>query len=370
MKSPFKILLYFFCFFPFLFPISALGTDIQFYAFITAGAYLLGNVSRWRASAEIKAFGIYAFLATITALLSTAGANIALRCWFQYMSLFVVSFAIYNVVVTTKGIDERLCKIFILCWFFIGFIQTFFAPGFLTSIVANSRTTWDRGVCGLASEPSFFGLQCFYFFLVARTFNRQRLLYSMLIISMALFFAQSFTGLVFLTITCVLSILDSVSMRSISPRKIFVALLIVVAAAYCIQYIFKTERLANLLELTMSNNVLEEDESSAVRMQSIEDAIQTSYNAAFLPTGFSERVGSLFGGILQEFGILGIPLICLISYIFASFFKRNIVRLIAFIIFGILFFTNMQLGNPTLSFVVAISIYYNQKRRDIRILSE
>ena len=358
MKAIFKLLLYFFCFFPFLFPINSLGTDVHFYAFVLAACYILSDLLRLRFSSEIRGFFLYTLLASIVALFSTVGAMTVMKCWFQYASLFVIGLAVYNLLIRTGGLDQRLCKIFILCWFAVGFVQTFFYPNFCTSIVANLRTTLDRGVCSLAAEPSFFGIQCFYFLFIANMFDRQKLFYSALIFVMALVFAQSFTGIIFCAVACLLFFLDNSTRKSFTFKKVLVLGVAFGIVSFGIKHYFKAERLETLVGLTASNqNLVEEDESAAVRFQAIEDALQTSYDAFFFPTGFSERVGSMFGGILQELGILGIPLMCLIAGVFASFFKKKWVRVIAFLAWCLLFFTNMQMANPTLVFVAALAIF-------------
>lgn len=121
MEIYFKYLIYFFCFFPFLLPLKVLGTDIQFYAFIVSIAYL-SCLSKWYYSKEIKLFCLYFFIAAIIGILSAPNIIIMVRCLFQYASLFFICCAVYNLLIRENGLDIRLSKYFILCWFIVGFV--------------------------------------------------------------------------------------------------------------------------------------------------------------------------------------------------------------------------------------------------------
>lgn len=363
MEIYFKYLIYFFCFFPFLLPLKALGTDIQFYAFIISIAYLF-CLPKWYYSKEIKLFCLYFFIAAIIGVLSVSNIMTMLRCLFQYASLFFICCAVYNLLIRENGLDIKLSKYFILCWFIVGAIQTFLFPDFGGFLVANSRTTSDRGVYSLASEPSFFGLQCFYFLFITSVFDKHKKLYWTLISIMVLIFAQSFTGLVFLMFMLAFFISDNIIFRQISFKWIFLSIITIGGLAFYIGNYLRNSRLGSIISLLISNeNLTHEDESSSVRFNAIWESLQTSYNNIFLPNGFTERVGSMFGGILQELGIIGLPLMVMISLLFTSYYTKKLVKYVAFFIVFILFFTNMQMANPTFAFVLALSIYRNDNTK-------
>ena len=363
MEIYFKYLIYFFCFFPFLLPLKVLGTDIQFYAFIVSIAYL-SCLSKWYYSKEIKLFCLYFFIAAIIGILSAPNIIIMVRCLFQYASLFFICCAVYNLLIRENGLDIRLSKYFILCWFIVGAIQTFLFPDFGGFLVANSRTTSDRGVYSLASEPSFFGLQCFYFLFIASTFDKHKKIYFALISIMVLIFAQSFTGLVFLIFMLAFFISDSITFRNISIKWILSSIIIIGLSVFYIGNHLRSSRLGSIITLLISNeNLAKKDESSSVRFNAIFESLQTSYNNVFFPNGFTERVGSMFGGILQELGIIGLPLMVIVTLLLISYYRKKWVKYVAFIIIFILFFTNMQMANPTFAFVLALSIYQNENQK-------
>lgn len=359
IKSIIITLLYVFCFCPFLFPIKALGTDLQFYAFILSFVYLIINFSHIHLSSIIKVFGIYAFAAIIIAMFSTGTAIQAISCLFQYLSLFIICISIYTLLINEKGINERLCKILILTWFSIGSIQTFITPDFLNGIIANTRSSLDRGVCGLASEPSFFGIQCFYFLYIAFRFKTHRIHYCALIMAMAFFYAQSFTGLMMAGAVAILLFCDRVSTNWFRFKYVCVGIIVILAVAFYVNRYFQADRLEMLMQLAYDRNIqdLSEDESANVRLYAIIDAIHNSYDNNFMPIGFTVRVGSMFGGIIQEFGIFGLPLTYAICSSFIVPFRRKLIKILAFIILYLLFFVNMQMANPMLAFIIALNIY-------------
>lgn len=363
MDICFKYLIYFFCFFPFLLPLKVLGTDIQFYAFIVSIAYL-SCLSKWYYSKEIKLFCLYFLIAAIIGIPSASNIIIMVRCLFQYASLFFICCAVYNLLIRENGLDIRLSKYFILCWFIVGAIQTFLFPDFGGFLVANSRTTSDRGVYSLASEPSFFGLQCFYFLFIASAFDKHQKTYLALISIMVLIFAQSFTGLVFLIFMLAFFISDSITFRRISFKWILSSIIIIGVSAFYIGNHLRNSRLGSIITLLISNeNLTKKDESSSVRFNAIFESLQTSYNNVFFPNGFTERVGSMFGGILQELGIIGLPLMVIVTLLLTSYYRKKWVRYVAFLIIFILFFTNMQMANPTFAFVLALSIYQHEYQK-------
>ena len=181
---------------------------------------------------------------------------------------------------------------------------------------------------------------------------------------MVLIFAQSFTGLVFLMFMLAFFISDNIIFRQISFKWIFLSIITIGGLAFYIGNYLRNSRLGSIISLLISNeNLTHEDESSSVRFNAIWESLQTSYNNIFLPNGFTERVGSMFGGILQELGIIGLPLMVMISLLFTSYYTKKLVKYVAFFIVFILFFTNMQMANPTFAFVLALSIYRNDNTK-------
>lgn len=363
MRHIIVTLLYIFSFCPFIFPVRELGTDIQFYAFILSLLYLGLNLHRISFSPTFNILGVYALLAAITSLLSTSNTIQSINCLFQYLSIFIIGIAIYTLLITENGLNEPLCKILILSWFIVGLIQIFVKPDFLQFIIANFRTSTDRGVCSLASEPSFFGIQCFYFLFIISHFKQHIIYYWIIILAMAFLFAQSFTGLIMIVPITILYLFDQISIRWFRLKYICIGIITILLLSFYIDHYFRAERLEMLTQLAFTKTpYLLDDTSTNVRFSAIINAVNNSYNNDFIPMGFTSRIGSMFGGVIQELGILGFPLTFIICSSIASSFHRKFIKLTAFIILYILFFINMQMANPILAFVIALNIYENNKR--------
>lgn len=157
---------------------------------------------------------------------------------------------------------------------------------------------------------------------------------------------------------------DSITFRNISIKWILSSIIIIGLSVFYIGNHLRNSRLSSIITLLISNeNLAKKDESSSVRFNAIFESLQTSYNNVFFPNGFTERVGSMFGGILQELGIIGLPLMVIVTLLLISYYRKKWVKYVAFIIIFILFFTNMQMANPTFAFVLALSIYQNENQK-------
>ena len=60
-------------------------------------------------------------------------------------------------------------------WLFAGFLEHIGIYDFST--IVNSRTSIDRGVTSLATEPTFFAIQLFFMSLIYLVYNNYRLLF-------------------------------------------------------------------------------------------------------------------------------------------------------------------------------------------------
>lgn len=353
MNRILELLLYIFCLCPFLVPIKILETDIQPFAFGVSFLYLMINMNWIRLYTKtLKIIFAYFLLACVIAICSLNEPNV-FRSFFCYVSLFFVTLAV-TILFVKRGFDEKICKIIILAWFIVGLIQTFAIPDFGNQLVSGGRTTLDRGAFGLASEPSFYGVQCFYFLYIVAHFKENKWLFAVICLIMAFVFAQSFTGLLFICAVLVpyLSLVFS-SLKSVKYNVYFIIAGLIVFAVF--QNFFEGQRLAFLLSTSrLGMDAMLEDQSTSVRFYAIVDAIEKCSDNYFFPSGFEHRYGTMFGGILVEMGFLAIPLLLMITNRFSSIFSGSIIYYIAFGLLFCVFFSNIQLTSPTLAFVLAL----------------
>lgn len=62
-----------------------------------------------------------------------------------------------------KGFNENKIKKIINIYLIVGIIQKFGYRQFAYELLGNARTTVNRGVISLTSEPSFYGYMCVFF---------------------------------------------------------------------------------------------------------------------------------------------------------------------------------------------------------------
>lgn len=150
-----------FVFFPYIALVN-LNTDMQpnalvlslFIFFLFKKKYTLSQV-----------YIALVFLSSVLVFMMGGVSVTSLRSLFNYTSLFFVSCASYHVLKTERLNLEICLKSSIITWFVVGLIQAVYDRNFLNFIISASRTTENRGVTGLAPEPTFYGI-VFIFFLL------------------------------------------------------------------------------------------------------------------------------------------------------------------------------------------------------------
>lgn len=366
MRKIFEFLLYFFILCPFIFPIGYLGTDLQPYALFLSIIYLLIFSFNLKLNNKVLiVLGLYLIYSLLIGLVSETEKYTIIKCFYSYFSLFIISFASYNLLLRTQGIKENYIKIIIILWLIVGLIQLFSDYTISNNVISGSRTSSDRGVYGLASEPSFFGVQCFYFLFLVKSFSKEkdRILFTLIIVLMSVFLAQSFTGIMFILAFLIPYYFEIIKSKKINLRVHFLIFAVLIIGGYLFNEYVLNKRLGILIQIIQhdSTAALIEDESAFIRYHNIIEPLKMSIDNFFFPRGFSERIGSLFGGILLELGFLGIPLMILIASSFSYFFSSTIIKYIAFTLFFIIFFSTIQLSNPMIAFIIALSAFYKKK---------
>ena len=345
------------CMFPFLFGNPFFETDMQPYALVLAVILCLFNVTksvnhgRFRTYFLISLFTL--FIALLIVLLDGISLS-SLRGFYNYCAIFFIPWAISITFYTVGGFPERFIKLCIIIWFSVSLVQFFVDRSFAVSLVGTVRwQDMSRGVVGLASEPSYLGIACFYFLLMTKFFTKKKWLFVVMIVIMGVLFAQSSLGIVFIGVYWLFFLMDN--MRS---RKGWIILIISIAMFFGFIFLLETRftntRMSTILTGFINEGIagVEDDSSIDTRYNSIVDAMQDAFGNYLIPIGFRERIGSAYGGFLCEIGIFAVPLLFCISR-FASFtFSRAFVRVLFFIAFTVLMFNNTQLGNPLLLFAI------------------
>ncbi|WP_395151026.1 hypothetical protein [uncultured Allofournierella sp.] len=378
LLKPISFLLCFFCFVPFLY-LLPIPSDTQPYAFIMACVFCVVVRKVKIPKIFYNIIWIYILIvvgALVTIILAKPSEKfLVLRKTFNYVSLFVVSTAVYNMLIANNGINEFWEKLFISIWFLVGAIQAYIYPNFMMQFVSNARTGGARGVIGLASEPSFYGYMMIFFFLIASQFKKSKILFQAMCIIQIVLFAKSAVSLIYLAILFACYIIKQmVLIYKQKPEKvigmIFISMIVVF---FVLKFgddlisVFGNTRMivlwknliSNLDSITSIEQLYQLDYSVATRVNSVATAIREFFAYGGIPHGFiyedfSFRVESGYGTLLYEMGILGVIFIYIISKILYKGFKNNGP---IFVCISAMMFSSVQFGNPMLSFILGYGMY-------------
>lgn len=367
ISSIIQFFMYFFICFPFI-EFIHLGTDLQPYALLFSIIYVCykNNLSNFLNYKINLIFLMFTILITILSFLYNAPANIIFRSCFHYLSICIIPIAV-NISLKKDEINvEALFKFFMIIWAFVGLIQMLFNKSFLSEFVSNLRTSETRGVCSLASEPSFYGYMCYFFIIISMKFKKNKNFFILLNTIQILFLAQSSVSLIYILCLFILLILEknisNFSLKSLlfSCGIIFLSFILF----FIIVNYMNGTRIQDLLMKFMNDpKSLISDESVQQRIDAITVSINSFINSFGLPNGFgktitnSGRIMSGYGSILHELGIIGAIIIIYIFNLISKSYNRAISISIL-----ITLFSAVQLGTPIFLFVFGYSIYEREMK--------
>ena len=380
-------LLYLTCCLPFL-RILPLESDMQPYSFIVAFVYLIVHrkelfIPRFH-KITFLLFALIALIAGVQFVLDRdLSVMMLIRKVYNYAALYFVSLALVNSIKKTQGLKENWVKFFILLWLTVGVIQLVYDREFLSFLVSNYRTNKIRGVCCLASEPSFYGYVMVFFFVLANEFKRGKLLFQGICILQVVALAQSAVSFVYLVVFAVMFVVSEIVHFSKYDKKQKITRLLIAAGCLvvgtvAIIIVIKTMRHTRFVEIWVNlftrlseiNSIQSLhfiDGSIAMRVESIWLAFRGFVEMWGLPKGFGPvifdgtdyvRIMSGYGSAIYELGIIGVVLVVLLSY--------NLIRgLDNGLIFGVsvsvCMFSAIQLGSPVFIFVLACALHGREK---------
>lgn len=371
-----EVLLYFFCFFPFLKIFRGGGkTDVQPYALCVAALIIVIFILfRWKIIINKDNVFFYVLICIATIILGISvylndDIYHCIRSYLSYINIGLITICTYLLLKKKNCsiiLREKWIKTFINIWLIVGLIQKFINRQFLNIIISNARTTTNRGICSLASEPSFYGYMCIFFLFFVFFFKNQKFIYTINLLFQIFFLAQSSVTLVYL---CVLSFWYCVKILSkmdIKKIVLFFSLCICTLAIISIwaknnQHI----RIGNLTYQVVSirniNDLLElveRDESINRRVADITFCFREFVNGYGVPHGFSsdKRIESGYGMALFELGIFGIWLIAIIwKKIYQAYPSKHAMMVANTLTF--IMFSAVQLSLPTLAFFIGYCCY-------------
>jgi hypothetical protein len=283
-KNIIAYIYFFFIFFPYL-KFFTSGIDTAPYALVFSTIIFL-LIKKKSLPTELWTLFIL-FLLSIMSL-SLNFNYLAFLLLAGYFSVFIIAGSTYFILRLNDKVNLKLINFFFYIWFTIGLVQTFVNKDFMTSILTRHSTSYDRGVTGLAAEPSFYAFIMLFFLIINYIYNFKPLITFTLTLFSVIFFAKSATGTFIL---CIFIIFFFLLFRIRVKTFLFISLLI----AILIFLIFTKDILINTRLFYLMSDFLSDpviifinDESANARMLSIVTGFVASKNYYFLINPFND----------------------------------------------------------------------------------
>lgn len=385
-------LLIFFSFFPYI-QLVPIGTDSQPYALAVA-LFILPFCFKSKMKINL-AYLFYIFLFAVFAILISTFSFNSVRSLINYVTLFVVTYVTYFSLRRIKGIPYKFLKYTVYIWFFVGTIQTFVYPNFLTFLlprgVSEGLIASGRGIIGLAPEPTFYGMMCLIFGMIAYlNFNEKKDIKKIYILLAIQIFIYSRSSLTIFILACAFCLYIGIKLFKQNGIKTFFAFCIFTTFFY---YLINMEnsflasfRVGVLFRILMNNPEL---------FLTLDDSVNERFVHVFFPTyGFLEnwglpngydkftqffedckknsdinylisdyvyekeatRIMSGLGSILFELGVIGLLLLKVVSNLCLNVLN-GYSKYILFFIFICILLNAIPFSNPLIPFFIGNLMY-------------
>lgn len=374
-----EIVFYIFCFFPFISLTGNSSHDVQPYClvytiFLFAIECVCGGI---RVNKTMRNLYLTIILGIVMGMLVTIilnGFNFSgvLRYLATYCGLILISYMSYTICVKNNGLDEKLIKACINIWLIVGMIQLFMPGEVISAIVANARTSNNRGVVSMASEPSFYGYMCIFLGLFVLEFSSQRVIYMINLLFQIIFLAKSSVTMLYLIILFGLIGLHFIGKASIKKKLMSVSVLCctVWGVGELIRHIDSNQRMVIFLTVLYSGNdfftiisQLGMDGSISIRFYNVWICIQGFISYVGFPHGFrTGKIQSGYGSMLYTMGWIGAIIIFLIYQLVGSAYRNKMAKSVIPVFLTIILFSAIQLSNPVIGFLIGFYMYKRQNQ--------
>lgn len=387
--TAFALLFLFFVFFPYL-TIIPLGTDLQPYALFMAVLLLL-LVSSWHWPVQIWMLAgpmVAGLLIGVVQLFSFS----ALRGIGAYATPFFVAAATYAVLRARPRLVDNFIKYVPYVWLVVGLIQVMFDQEFMKTLLPNMSLDPDRGVAGLATEPSFYGIFCVFLLVLNYLRNPRDKLVAFVLLFQILFLAKSSVAVFSLLVLLLYFGLVNLSIKQISLCAIVIA-----GGYYAIVTLFPDDwRLVTLTSALLQDPslLLLTDTSVNSRFGHFLFSTVGFLQDGLMPHGYSSftryvgealavrypdyvwlgsldddlKIMSGYGAALFELGFVGLLYLLSLTVASYKYFRgdvRSFLVLTAFI--HTIMFAAVQMSLPLLGFLIGyLSFYGNATRKKLK----
>lgn len=285
MRQLISVMFLAFCFFPYI-SIIPTGTDLQPYAFVMSLLVCACGIPEGLPG-EIWLAAI-APCAALVIWLGTDMSMFGLRETLSYLS--PVSIAVATIAVLRQPQGPQLVRRFVVIatyvWLAFGILELAFGRGLLQFAIPTLQTDRDRGVTGLATEPSFYGIFCLFLLMLNYITNKNDRSIAILLWIQILFLAQSSITVLIALVFLLYAAIIYTSLPVLTAVAAVIAVL-VGAAIYVLPY-FKDARIAFLATRLLADPwiVVSVDTSVNARLGHTIFPIMGFYDAWGVPYGF------------------------------------------------------------------------------------
>ena len=351
-----------------------MGSDIQPYCLIGSGIIicLFGIKNIIYITKDIKKIFWIVLSGLIigsifTLIFSGSSFNDTIRYYATYVGIIIYILIFYNLLLKNNGLPENIIKVCINVYFIVGMVQKYLRADFLYNWIPNERTSLNRGVIALASEPSFYGYMCIFFLLFAIDFKKGRKFYIINLLFQIFVLAQSSVTILYIMILIglgMLYLLSKVDIKKGIAATIFICC-IAIAGYYLIMKYASTSRMAYFINIIMQQNSLSgilsnlnSDGSVYIRFNDIIVCLEGFVKYVGVPHGFNTRkISSGYGSLLYTMGWAGFALIVCFYHIMKEKYIATGIKKIIPLWISIILFSAIQLSNPIISLYFAYCLW-------------
>jgi hypothetical protein len=373
MRSVIYSAFIFFVFFPYI-SFFQTGTDLQPWGMLFALVLLIAFKPKIFKIDLI--LGIISIVSFILYLFSEMNF-MAIRSLSGYVSLFLISYAAFRVLRSQRLDIDGIVKNSAIAWLLVGLIQILLDKSFLSFLLPDFRTSNDRGVVGLAPEPSFYGVVLVFFMLCishAETCNKTR--YIVLCAMGVVFLSQS--TMVVLILILFLLMLGLIYLRFFYSVFILLSVSLLSVLGSVVE---SDSRIIHLLGTITSDPwlLLAVDASVNDRLFHVLLSLKGAFEGYLIPNGFSSwvpyaerqiniysdivmvesfslwgRIMSGYGAIFFEIGIFAIMIPLLLTWLYWNLYKDDLRKFFFYALsFNILMVSAIPIGLSLFAFYIS-----------------
>jgi hypothetical protein len=366
----------FFVFFPYL-NLFSLPTDVQPFALIFS-ILLYFSFKQVLYFDEILLF----FLVIFSFVLFFFEINFSsLRSFANYLSLFFIPVTTFRVLKSNRVDLHKFIIFSFLTWFVVSLVQTMIYSEFLTFLVNSAKSSSERGVTGLATEPSFLAIVFIFYILIFSLIPNFRFknIFIGLAIFGVIFLARSSFGLIYLILIFAFYIF-----RNLSVKIIFYFFVSFIVGDILLFNFLYNSRIFQLYSIIKTNPFLliYIDESVNDRFFQIFFSFKGFFDNWFLPNGFNYweiylksvlpeyshlllkyfsktgKIMSGLGSLFFEMGFIGLILpLVIFKRIFILFRGDFRTGFFYFLFIFLLMMSAINIGFPIFCFLIGYFMY-------------